>query len=108
MPRKTKTSDLPHLSYVQHKPEDLGTELKNAGCCILRTQLGMECMEGKIPTRLKQYTPEMGGTTACILRLVEAVIHDNDRNGACSEILGLEVFGVLLKLVTREREQLYV
>ena len=52
-PRTTKTSDLPHLSYVQRKPEDLGTELKNVGCCILRTQLGMECMEGKIPMRLK-------------------------------------------------------
>ena len=52
-PCKTKTSDLLHLSYVQHKPEDLGTKNKSVGCCILRTQVGMECMEGKIPMREK-------------------------------------------------------
>ena len=50
----------------------------------------MECMEGKIPMRLKQYTPKMGGTAACTVRLVEAVIHDNDRNGG---MLGDSWFG---------------
>ena len=61
-PRKIKLPDLLHLSYVQRKPEDLGTENINAGCCILRTQVGMECMEGKLPMRAKQYTAEMGDT----------------------------------------------
>ena len=89
-PRKTKSSDLPHLSYVQRKPEDLGTELKNAGCCILRTQLGMECMEGMWPMRAKRLTPEMGATAACTVRLLEAVMDDTKRNGG---MLGDSWFG---------------
>ena len=46
-PHKTESSDLPHLLYVQRKPEDLGIKNKNVDSCILQMQVGMECMEGK-------------------------------------------------------------
>ena len=38
-------------------------------------------MEGMVAMRHKQYTPEMGSTATCTLRLLEAVINDTDRNG---------------------------
>jgi hypothetical protein len=36
-PRTTKTGNLPHLSFVLRKPENLGTEMKNSACG--RTQI---------------------------------------------------------------------
>ena len=50
----------------------------------------MECMEGRNSMKAKQYTAEIGGTATCTVRLLEAVMHDNDRNRG---ILGDSWFG---------------
>ena len=41
-PRTTKLSLLPNISYVQRKPEPLGTEFKNDACAVLGTMVYLE------------------------------------------------------------------
>ena len=40
-PQTTTTGNLPHLSFVKHKPELLGTEIKTVMCCPLCIFLNM-------------------------------------------------------------------
>eukprot|EP00957_Ditylum_brightwellii_P006142 464637-Ditylum_brightwellii.AAC.1 len=49
-PRTTKTSGLPHLSYIKQKPEPLGTEFKNVACGLTGMFIGMELKWGSPDT----------------------------------------------------------
>ena len=50
-PTASATGGLPHLSYVERKPEPLGTEFKNICSELLGVLLFMEIQEGKDPMR---------------------------------------------------------
>ena len=46
--RTTKTGGLPDLTYVQRKPEPLGTELKCFVDAVLMVMLFVEIQEGRV------------------------------------------------------------
>jgi hypothetical protein len=68
-PQTTKTGNLPNLSHIERKPEDLGTELKVVACSKIGLCLFLEVQEGKEPMRVKEFTDEFKVTAACTLRL---------------------------------------
>ena len=46
VPRTSKTGGLPHLSFIERKPEPLGTEFKVAADFSIGILLHLEVMEG--------------------------------------------------------------
>ena len=70
--RTTKTKNLPILSYVIRKPEPLGTEFKNIVDGVTYIMMWLELQDGKERMRKKEYSSELGGTAACVLRGVKS------------------------------------
>lgn len=68
-PQKTKTGNLPHLSYIFRKPEPLGTEFKSVACAKTKIMLRLEIQKGKAESK---YQREFGATAACVLRMALA------------------------------------
>jgi Transposase IS4 len=60
-PQTTKTGNLPNLSYVERKPEDLGTEMKVVACSTMGLCLYLEIQEGKMAMREKEFTDTANG-----------------------------------------------
>jgi Transposase IS4 len=87
-PRTTKMGNLPHLSFIQRKPEPLGSEFKVTGDS--KRKMGTGCMihlelqEGKEAMRGKEHVSSLGGTAACTLRMAEQTEHNgqNERPNA--------------------------
>ena len=73
--RTTKTGGLPNLSFVTRKPEPLGTEFKNIVDGMTGAMLWLEIQEGKERMRQREYTQDLGGTAACVLRDVKDAAH---------------------------------
>ena len=71
-PRKTKTGNLPHLSYILRKPEPLGTEFKSVACAKTKIMLHLEIQKGKSVMASSAYQDELGATAACVLRMAVA------------------------------------
>ncbi len=76
-PQTRSTGNLPHLSYIMHKPEDLGTEFKVIACAMTGIILHLEIQKGHDAMRLAAYSAELGGTAGCVLCLVEQSKHEN-------------------------------
>ena len=70
-PRTTKLGGLPNISYILRKPEPLGTEFKTSVCPRLNIMTYMEICEGKYHMRTKPFQKELGGTTACAVRMAQ-------------------------------------
>jgi hypothetical protein len=70
-PRTTKTGGLPVLTYVQRKPEPLGTEFKCVADAETGIMLFLEVQRGKEGMRQEKYYKEHGTTMSCTIRLVE-------------------------------------
>jgi hypothetical protein len=68
-PCTTKLGGLPNISYILRKPEPLGTEFKTSVCPWLNVMTHMEICEGKENMRSKPFQKELGGTTACAVRM---------------------------------------
>ena len=62
---------LPHLSFIQRKPEPLGTEFKVAACSQHRVFLHLEIQRGKDDMKDAKYTSSLGAQSACAIRLLE-------------------------------------
>jgi Transposase IS4 len=73
-PQTTKNGNLPNLSHIERKPEDLGTELKVVACSKMGLCLYLEIQEGRDPMRVKEFTDEFKVTAACTLRLAKYTI----------------------------------
>ena len=71
-PHMTKTGTLDHLSFVQRKPEPLGTEFKNVACSRTGIMLHLEIQEGMARMATKQFCDTLSNTAACTLRLAKA------------------------------------
>lgn len=71
-PRTTPTGGLPNISFIQRKPEPLGTEFKTVACGKLGVMLYLEIQRGKteMPKRSRYFTT-LGATASCTKRLVE-------------------------------------
>jgi len=70
-PQTRSTGNLPHLSYIMRKPEDLGTEFKVVACPVTGILLYLEIQKGCDAMRQADYSAELGGTAGCVVRLVE-------------------------------------
>jgi len=75
IPRTTKTGGLPNLLYVCRKPELLGTEFKNIVDGMIVTMIWLEIQEVEHRMRALEYTHDLGGTAACVMRGVTKVSH---------------------------------
>lgn len=80
-PRTTATGNLPNLSYIQRKPEPLGTELKVTADAHTGMFLFLEIQRGKEAMRRAEFAQETLKTTACTARLMKytAQTWDNEK-----------------------------
>ena len=70
-PRTTKTGNLPNLSHISRKPEDMGTEYKVVACGKTTMLRFLEIQRGKQPMREAQYASQFGVQAACTMRLAQ-------------------------------------
>jgi len=75
-PQTCSTGNLPHLSFIMRKPEDLGTEFKVVACLMTGILLHLEIQKGCDAMRHANYSAELGGTAGCVVHLVENSKHD--------------------------------
>ena len=73
-PRADKLGGLPNISFVMRKPKPLGTEFKASVDADIGIMIYMEIQEGKDPMRGKEHAPELGVTSACVLRAAAAAV----------------------------------
>ena len=59
VPRTTKTGHLPNLSYVERKPEPLGTEFKVAMDGLIGKCLWLEIQEGMVRLDCEFFSPHL-------------------------------------------------
>ena len=79
-PQTSKTGNLPNISFILRKPEDLGTELKAvASTSCNGPMIHLEVQEGKEGMRNKSFFATHGITTACVLRMAKATKHNGNR-----------------------------
>ena len=72
-PQKSKTGNLPNISFILRKPKNLGTELKTVATKGANgAMIHAEIQEGKTYMKDKKYFRPYGATAACVLRLAEA------------------------------------
>jgi hypothetical protein len=64
-PQTTKTGNLPHLSKIDRKPEDLGTELKATADCATGLCIFLEIQKGKVAMADEEFVSVMKATSAC-------------------------------------------
>lgn len=74
-PQTTKTGTLPHLSYIQRKPEPLGTELRS--CCEGHSgiMVNVELQEGKDAMQKREFVKAYGANAASCLRITLDALH---------------------------------
>ena len=71
-PQTKKTGNLPHLSFIQRKPEDLGTELKTMACSLSKIMIYMEIQRSRTDTCGRKFQDLVKRvTTACCMRMVD-------------------------------------
>ena len=82
-PRTTKHGNLPHLSFIKRKPEDLGTELKTAACPELGIMEYIEIQRSKNDTHGREFSTESMKrvTTACCMRIANACYQRTNNDG---------------------------
>ena len=72
-PQLSKTGNLPNISFILRKPENLGTELKAVASTTCNGPIiHLEVQEGKNAMKRKEYYSTYGVTTACVLRMAQA------------------------------------
>ena len=68
----TAKGNLPHLSYIFRKPEPLGTAFNTVACYVTGAFLFIEFHIGKEGLKQSKYKKDLGVTTACTKRIMEA------------------------------------
>ena len=81
VPKKTKLGGLPNISYIQRKPEPLGTEFKVGSCSVIKMIKTLEIQEGKDRMKAKKYFTELGATAGCSMRLAESGCGEDSAGG---------------------------
>ncbi|KAL7458010.1 hypothetical protein ACHAWC_009713 [Mediolabrus comicus] len=87
-PRTSVTGGLPNISYIQRKPEPLGSEFKVVVCPITKIMLFVEIQRGKDAMNSDEYgkySSEIGVTAAFVKRAVEQVAHCGTKHPARRE-----------------------
>ena len=70
-PQTTSKGGLPHLSFVDRKPEPLGTKFKNVACAITGIMLALEIQRGKTDDTVLKHDDVKSSTAAVSVRLAE-------------------------------------
>jgi hypothetical protein len=70
---KSGFGGLPHLSFIKRKPEPLGTELKSTCEGTMGICVHIEIQKGKLAMSRKKYCNTYSATTACTVRLCDAL-----------------------------------
>lgn len=70
-PQTTPTGNLPHISYVERKPEPLGTEFKTVCCSKTGIMLSLEIVRGKSDRTLLPHDDIKAHTATVSVRLAE-------------------------------------
>ena len=91
-PQTTKTGDLPNISFIARKPENLGTEFKSGACPVLDVMMFLETQRGKGGMTGHKYFKEYGATASCTLRIAEGMSHKHI-DGLQEMVLGDSWFG---------------
>ena len=83
-PRTNKAGNIPHLSFVKRKPEDLGTELKTAACPELKIMEYLEIQRSKDDLHGREFFNESKKrvTTACCMRIANECYQRRNKNGS--------------------------
>jgi hypothetical protein len=82
-PQKSKTGNLPNISFILRKPKNLGTELKTVATKGANgAMIHAEIQEGKTYMKDKKYFQPYGATVACVLRLAEATKNCGQRENS--------------------------
>ena len=68
----TAKGNLPHLPYIFRKPETLGTEFTRVSFYVTGVLLFIEVQIGKEGMKHSRYQKELGSTSACNKRMMEA------------------------------------
>jgi Transposase IS4 len=94
-PQTKKAGNLPHISYVERKPEDLGTEFKVVADSVIGCCLYLEIQKGsKLMRESELVSPNLKVQAACTARLIKNTKKDNDNQQTSPEIyLGDSWFG---------------
>jgi hypothetical protein len=71
-PLTSKIGNLPHLSSIPRKPENLGTELKCTSCVKTKIMLHIEIQKGKQKMARSTYQSEFAATSSCTLHMALA------------------------------------
>jgi len=66
-PQTRATGNLPHLSFILRKPENLGTEFKVVACPITGIILYLEIQKGREKMQQANYSNQCGVTAACVI-----------------------------------------
>jgi len=66
-PQTRATGNLPHLSFILHKLENLGTEFKVVACSITGIILYLEIQKGREKMQQANYSNQCGVTAACVI-----------------------------------------
>jgi hypothetical protein len=78
-PQSRATGNLPHISHIERKPEDLGIELKACACSELQIMLSLEIQRAKDDMTVDEFFSETKKKhTACTLRLLKAASQRSD------------------------------
>ncbi|GAX26777.1 hypothetical protein FisN_9Lu068 [Fistulifera solaris] len=77
-PRTTKTSLLPHLSFILRKPKPLGVEYKNVICAKTGILLFQEVQRGKEAMRKSAFSRQIGTNAACAIRLILGSVYSGE------------------------------
>ena len=74
-PQSTAKENLPHLSHISRKPEDLEMEFKTAACTELKMMLAMELCQSQTDQEGKEFVQwyKNKKTTACCIHLLYQV-----------------------------------
>ena len=79
-PQTSKTGNLPNISFILRKPEDLGTELKAVASTSCNGPiLHLEVQEGKENMKTKSYFDSYGVSTACTLRMAKQTKNNGNK-----------------------------
>ena len=70
--RTTANWNLPHLSYIFRKLETLGKDLNKFACSVTGALLFIEVQRGKEWMNKSKYQKELGETSVCTNRMMEA------------------------------------
>ena len=100
-PRTSPMAYLPHLQKVQHKPKQLGTELKTIACCKTGVILSVKIQKGKQNETEDDFSRKYGKTAGVSCRLIK-LLKETDKTK--SESKNDDDMNMLV--VKTEREQI--